>query len=48
MKTRPIAEAKVKTRKVDAEVLTQLLAAGHLPAVRMPDQQLAIESVASA
>ncbi len=33
MKTRAIAEAKVKTDKVDAEVLAQLLAADYLPAV---------------
>jgi transposase len=32
-KTRAIAEAKVKTDKVDAEVLAQLLAADYLPAV---------------
>src|SRR5919198_1560349 len=36
-KTRAIAEAKVKTDKVDAEVLTQLLAADYLPAVWLPD-----------
>jgi transposase len=38
MKTRVIAEAKVKTDKVDAEVLAQLLAADYLPAVWMPDE----------
>ncbi len=38
MKTRAIAEAKVKTDKVDAEVLAQLLAADYLPAVWMPDE----------
>src|SRR4051812_44259740 len=32
-KTRAIAEAKVKTDKVDAEILAQLLAADYLPAV---------------
>lgn len=32
-KTRAIAEAKVKTDKVDAEVLAQLLAADYLPSV---------------
>src|SRR3954462_9891019 len=31
-KTRAIAEAKVKTDKVDAEVFAQLLAADYLPA----------------
>jgi transposase len=31
-KTRAIAEAKVKTDKVDAEILAQLLAADYLPA----------------
>ncbi len=39
MKTRAIAEAKVKTDKVDAEVLCQLLAADYLPAVWMPDER---------
>jgi transposase len=38
-KTRAIAEAKVKTDKVDAEVLTQLLAADYLPAVWLPDDE---------
>ena len=33
VKTRAIAEAKVKTDKVDAEILAQLLAADYLPAV---------------
>src|SRR4051812_42500991 len=32
-KTRAIAEAKVKTDKVDAEILAQLLAADYLPGV---------------
>ena len=36
-KTRAIAEAKVKTDKVDAEILAQLLAADYLPAVWLPD-----------
>ena len=36
-KTRAIAEAKVKTDKVDAQILAQLLAADYLPAVWMPD-----------
>jgi transposase len=40
MKTRAIAEAKVKTDKVDAAVLAQLLAADFLPAVWRPDEQL--------
>jgi transposase len=38
-KTRAIAEAKVKTDKVDAAVLAGLLAAGYLPAVWLPDDQ---------
>ena len=37
-KTRAIAEAQVKTDKVDAQVLAQLLAAGFLPAVWLPDE----------
>jgi transposase len=36
-KTRAIAEARVKTDKVDAEILAQLLAADYLPSVWMPD-----------
>jgi transposase len=36
-KTRAIAEAKVKTDKVDAAVLAQLLAADYLPAVWLAD-----------
>jgi hypothetical protein len=36
-KTRAIAEAKVQTDKVDAQVLAQLLAAGFLPSVWLPD-----------
>ncbi len=39
IKTRAIAEAKVSTDKVDAEVLAQLLAADYLPAVWLPDEQ---------
>jgi transposase len=39
MKTRAIAEAKVKTDKVDAAILAQLLAADYLPAVWMPDEE---------
>src|SRR4051794_39571631 len=38
-KTRAIAEAKVKTDKVDAAVLAQLLAADFLPAVWVADDQ---------
>jgi len=37
-KTRAIAEAKVKTDKIDAAVLAELLAANFLPAVWMPDE----------
>ena len=37
-KTRAIGEAKVKTDKVDAEVLAQLLAADYLPSVWVADQ----------
>ncbi|HEX4035319.1 MAG TPA: transposase, partial [Solirubrobacteraceae bacterium] len=36
-KTRVIAESKVKTDKVDAQVLAQLLAAGFLPGVWLAD-----------
>jgi transposase len=36
-KTRAIAEAKLKTDKVDAEALAQLLAADYLPAAWLPD-----------
>jgi transposase len=39
LKTRAIAEAKVKTDKVDAEVLAQLLRCDYLPAVWQPDEQ---------
>jgi transposase len=38
-KTRAIAEAKVKTDKVDAQVLAQLLAVGFLPSVWLADDQ---------
>ena len=38
MKTKAIAEAKVKTDKVDAEVLAQLLRCDYLPAVWQPDE----------
>jgi len=37
LRTRVIAEAKVKTDKVDAEILAQLLAADFLPPVWVPD-----------
>ncbi len=37
-KTRAIAEAKVKTDKVDAEVLAGLLAADYLPSVWVADE----------
>jgi transposase len=39
LKTRAIAEAKVKTDKIDAEVLAQLLRCDYLPAVWCPDEQ---------
>src|SRR6266508_5422162 len=38
-KTRAIAESRVKTDKVDAEVLAQLLAADYLPGVWLPDDE---------
>lgn len=37
LKTKAIAEAKVKTDKVDAEVLAQLLRCDYLPSVWVPD-----------
>jgi transposase len=37
-KTRAIAEAKVKTDKVDARILAQLLAADFLPPMWLPDE----------
>src|SRR5918992_5893399 len=40
-KTRAIAEAKVKTDKVDAEILAELLAASYLPAGWMPGSETA-------
>jgi len=40
LKTRAIAEAKVKTDKVDARVLAELLAADYLPGVWRPDERL--------
>jgi len=39
LRTRAIAEAKIKTDKVDAEVLVRLLAGGWLPDVWVPDDQ---------
>jgi transposase len=39
LKTRAIAEAKVKTDKVDAEVLAQLLRCDDLPTVWQPDER---------
>jgi len=38
LRTRVIAEAKVKTDKVDAEVLAQLLRCDYLPSVWQPDE----------
>ena len=38
-KTRAIAEAKVKTDKVDARILAQLLAADFLPSAWLPDDR---------
>ena len=38
-KTRAIVEAKVKTDKVDARILAQLLAADFLPPVWLPDER---------
>lgn len=39
LRTKAIAEAKVKTDKVDAEVLAQLLRCDYLPSVWQPDRQ---------
>ncbi len=39
LKTRAIAEANVKTDKVDAEVLAQLLRCDYLPTVWQPDDR---------
>jgi transposase len=39
LKTKAIAEAKVKTDKIDAEVLAQLLRCDFLTAVWCPDEQ---------
>src|SRR6266851_2009212 len=40
LRTRAIAEAKVKTDKVDAATLAELLRAGYLPGIWRPDEQL--------
>jgi len=40
MQTKIIAQSKVKTDKIDAEVLARLEASGFLPVVWEPDQQL--------
>jgi transposase len=40
LRTRAIAEAKVKTDKVDARVLAELLAAGYLPGIWRPGEEL--------
>jgi len=40
MRTRAIADAKVKTDHVDAAVLAQLLAADFVPAVWIPDERI--------
>lgn len=39
LRTRAIAAAKVKTDRIDARVLAELLAAGYLPLVWQPDAQ---------
>ena len=39
LKTRAIADAKIKTDKIDAEVLVRLLAGGWLPEVWVPDAE---------
>ena len=38
-KTRAIAEARIKTDKVDARILAELLRADYLPAVWVPDEE---------
>ena len=48
MKTKAIAEAKVKTDKVDSQVLADLLRADYLPAVWLPDDDtLALRELTS-
>ena len=39
LRTRAIAEAKLKTDKIDAEALAQLLRCDYLPPVWQPDQR---------
>ncbi len=43
LKTKAIAEAKVKTDKVDAEVLAQLLRCEYLPEVWQPDEATQVQ-----
>lgn len=43
LKTKAIAEAKIKTDKVDAEVLAQLLRCDYLPEVWQPDQATQVQ-----
>lgn len=45
IKTRVIAEAKVKTDKIDARVLAELARVDYLPKVWLPDEET--ESLAS-
>jgi transposase len=40
LKTKAIAEANIKTDKIDAEVLAQLLRCGYLPEVWQPDAKI--------
>jgi transposase len=40
LKIKAIAEAKIKTDKVDAEVLAQLLRCDSLPSVWQPDDRI--------
>ena len=48
VKTRAIAEAKVKTDKVDAAILARLLAADFLPSVWLPDRRPGVASPGAA
>ncbi|MCE9606827.1 MAG: IS110 family transposase [Planctomycetia bacterium] len=41
LRTKAIAETKIKTDKVDTEVLAQLLRCDYLPSVRQPDPDTA-------
>lgn len=43
LKTKAIAEAKIKTDKVDAEVLAQLLRCDYLPSVWQPDEATQVQ-----